>query len=116
MPRTVGLKGRRFLSSGGAQAFQLETEDRGPVKLIFSMALGMLAVLVQSHKRHLFLITILGGFSGLYRYKSLSFEEVAIRYFKVIVIEIEKIMSKRYLVLKTMAIGSVHVLERRKVV
>jgi hypothetical protein len=102
------------LSSGGAQAFQLETEDRGPVKLIFSMASGMLAVLVQSHKRHLFLITILGGFSGLYRYKSLSFEEVAIRYFKVIAIE--KIMSKRYFVLKTMAIGSVHILERRKVV
>jgi hypothetical protein len=76
----------------------------------------MLAVLVQSHKRHLFLITILGGFSGLYRYKSLSFEEVAIRYFKIIAIEIENIMSKKYLVRKTMAIGSVHILERRKVV
>jgi len=94
----------------------LETEDRGPEKFIFSMASGMLAVLVQSHKRHLFLITILGGYLGLYGYNSLSFEEVAIKYFKVIAMEIEKSTSKRYLVLKTMVIGSVHVLERRKVV
>lgn len=59
IPRTVGLKGTRFLSSGGAQAFQLATEHIGPEKLTFSIEWGMLAVFVQSQRRQRFLITIL---------------------------------------------------------
>lgn len=58
MPRTVGRKGRRFLSSGGAQAFQFEQDNRGPSKLILSIASGQWAVFVQSQRRHRFLITI----------------------------------------------------------
>lgn len=59
MPRTVGRKGSLFLSSGGAQAFQFATDEKGPLKLRFSMELGRLAVFVQSQRRHLFLIVVI---------------------------------------------------------
>ena len=55
----MGRKGRRFLSSGGTQAFQFEHEERGPSKLILSIASGTWAVLVQSQRRQRFLMTMM---------------------------------------------------------
>ena len=52
MPRTVGLNGRRPFSSGGAQAFQFEHEERGPLKFTDSIASGTCAVLVQSQRSY----------------------------------------------------------------
>lgn len=42
------------MSSGGHHAFQLAQEERRPEKLMASMEWGVLAVLVQSQRRHLF--------------------------------------------------------------
>ena len=63
----IGRKGARALSSGGDQVFQLLTDFMGPLKFTLSISAGTPwwpepSVLVQSQRRHRFLMTIIEGF------------------------------------------------------